>query len=175
MTPSPLKVTSQPFTPLRWLYKCFHYSVCEGCEKVSFISFLSIKACICQGIDRNESRAPVIYRTIAQLINLMNHIIHPIIHETRSTIDHWRSISCSCEGQERLKVCRSLTRPELLFHMQRFNTRLVALWIFHAVRALSYTNSRLYKFIQGTIFCTFVAFNYFFPLRSIYNINVLLK
>ncbi len=103
-----------------------------------FYLFLSIKACVCQGIDRNESRAPVIYRTIAQLINLMNHIIHPIIHKTCSTTDHWRSISCSCEGQERLKVCTSLTRPELaLFHIQRLNTRLVVLWIFHAVQALS--------------------------------------
>lgn len=103
--------------------------------------FLSTKACVCQGIDRNESQAPVIYRTIAQLINLMNHIIHPIIHKTRSTIDHWRSISCSCEGQERVKVCRSLVNKtrtgKLLFHMQRFDTRLVVLWIFHAVRALS--------------------------------------
>lgn len=101
-------VTSQPLTPLWWLFKCFHYILCERCGKGVFYFFLSSKACVCQGIDRNESRAPVIYRTIAQLINLMNHIIHPIIHETRSTIDHWRSISCSWEGQECLKVRRSL-------------------------------------------------------------------
>lgn len=40
---------------------------------------LSVREHICQEINCNKSPAQLIYRTIVELICLMNHIIHPII------------------------------------------------------------------------------------------------
>lgn len=68
---------SHPLAALMFNTRAF--VACARRAKGDCYCVLSVKERVCQEINCNKSQAQLIYRTIVELICLMNHIIHPII------------------------------------------------------------------------------------------------